>query len=1495
MATVIGLAMKITADASSVPKALTPVERAFEQLSAQADKATKIFDNFAGSSSAAAQAQTEARVAFAAIAEQLRTGVLTAEQYAAAFAALTESTRATVSLFEEGARVTAQYKTAESERIQTLFDLNQLQEAGAISAATYAAAVAEVSGANAAAQAAEDARIKILSEGASITAQFATEEEKRAAKLADLNRVQEAGVLSAETYARALAEVSGANAAAAAAATAAAESKRVATLEAEKAALEAATEAEDARSKILAEGARITAEFATEEEKRAAKLANLNKLQEEGALSAETYARAIAEASGDNAKAAAEAKATADATATAEAARAKAIASAAAITQAALGPQQLYDQKMQELQQHLAAGRITQDTYNASVAKAAGTLATAEKAAAKAGLKFNELSGIFAVIPGPLGSIAGRLSGFASAAEGLNGLFGAGSGGLLGGLNTLKGSFGFLLTPMGAAVAGVAAFGAAAVAVVSGLSQLASEVENLGFAADKAGVSFESIQILDEAAKRSGVSVEELASGIQKFSIKLSDAAKGSGDTFDALTKLGFSLQDIQSGTNDPAAFAAKVAESIKGIANPAERAAAQMEVLGKSGATLVRGFSAIDDSTLAVGRFNKEISKADSTRLLLLNTGFADVKASLTGFGRELLTPFIGATQSLADGFAATVTAAGRTAGAILDSLSPITSVIGAVINGFLQFGAVVSTILGTVFEPFAALGRAIAQTIDNISVVFTKVGTAITGAILPIREFFKFGALTEGLTAAMASLGETVGVVFAKMAEIFGRVAAIISAVIGKVIDGVSKGVTYVGNLLTAFGEWSGIGSVVASVAGYIGKAFGNLWDSIKAVVAGIGGFIERVLKFAEDWLGIKTGIEAPVVVSVQTDELNALMAESPALKATVDDITKGLDAAINESAKFGTAGFNAALKYQESIKSLKDDLTRGILDEGTFKASAARAGELFKTELKAIEEDNKLELKVDEDATKTIEGIQKAISKAVDESTKFGKAGFDAALEFQTSLERLQAQFKGGVINQEAVDQGVAKANEHYKEQLKTLDDIDKATKKQIEDDTKRIEILSGGGKAVSQAEEDVLTVQRERLRVLAELAAASVEGNSVGVAAAQVELAQLDKLKTKTDAQLAASSQGFSDGYDKAFESIDKSIEKLSQSAVGFGKIGAEATDQLRAGIANAQEQAKAGFLNADQLAAEVAAEEARFNKEIENIKAARDFAKGLLDASLTENEKNQAAAQERSYALEQEFGQRRVIIEEQILAAQQVGDLKTANAAQQRLVQLDAIAQKERDIASGKNQVDQLLFNNLNGQEQARLNFVKQEEAARIQAAKNVVLVEQQIAIVEQEIKKAREEKNLLEAKAGVARLAQLDQVLEKEKGVANGKVQQQKQQAESQNQYMQQQEAAAQQQQQQQAAAAQAAAAAASAEFSRQEERLAKLSSVSTESLSVGDVRSKEGVALVLNLAATAQDPALIEARIQTKLLNAIALGLAGAASNYFNQPVAIVGAARLN
>jgi hypothetical protein len=79
-----------------------------------------------------------------------------------------------------------------------------------------------------------------------------------------------------------------------------------------------------------------------------------------------------------------------------------------------------------------------------------------------------------------------------------------------------------------------------------------------------------------------------------------------------------------------------------------------------------------------------------------------------------------------------------------------------------------------------------------------------------------------------------------------------------------------------------------------------------------------------------------------------------------------------------------------------------------------------------------------------------------------------------------------------------------------------------------------------------------------------------------------------------------------------------------------------------------------------------------------------------------------------------------------------------------------------------------------------------------------------------------------------------------------------------------------------------------------QARRMEALTRPTNATVNVADIRTAEGQALVQDVAAQAQDPALIEARLQTRLLNAIAAGITGASANYFNQPVAIVGAARM-
>ena len=97
---------------------------------------------------------------------------------------------------------------------------------------------------------------------------------------------------------------------------------------------------------------------------------------------------------------------------------AAALQRAAQITEQNLTSVERYDRSLSELDAQLQAGRISQETYTRATENAAKGLTAAERAArgfetateatadnaARTTLQFNELSGVFAILPGPLGN-----------------------------------------------------------------------------------------------------------------------------------------------------------------------------------------------------------------------------------------------------------------------------------------------------------------------------------------------------------------------------------------------------------------------------------------------------------------------------------------------------------------------------------------------------------------------------------------------------------------------------------------------------------------------------------------------------------------------------------------------------------------------------------------------------------------------------------------------------------------------------------------------------------------------------------------------------------------------------------------------------------------------------------------------------------------------------------------------------------------------------------
>jgi hypothetical protein len=1053
-------------------------------------------------------------------------------------------------------------------------------------------------------------------------------------------------------------------------------------------------------------------------------------------------------------------------TAAAEA-EAAAFEKAARITEANLTAFERFERQAAELKEQLDAGRITQETYNRALEGAAKGLTDAERAAAGlaartkeiestgsgAALQFNELSGVFSALPGPLGNIAGRISGISSAGEGLARVF---QGGLSAGISGVATSITSLINPFTAAVAGVAAFGAAATAVVNGLTQLDDRVEKLGNTADKLGVSFGFIQDLEEAARRSGTSIDAVSAAfgrLQKSVLGVDEESKAAQAALENIGVTAAQLQELK-----PEQQYELIGQRLAEIEDPARRTAAATALFGKAGADLIPFFNNLAGARVDMERFNGALSDIDRTRVDSLGASFDTVAVSLRGFGQELLTPFIGITQSISDGVASTFASVGRNVGALLDALSPLTSGVGLLVNAFLQGTSIITNFIGIALEPAAFVGRTVASVYDNISQVITKVAGRINDAIVGFREFFKFEAVAERFRGVF----DAVGTALAKVGEVVERIGTIVVTALsqlgGAIGETFGNVVETIGGGITAFTDFLGLTDIITGFTETVTAAFGGLWQGIKDVVGQVGGFIEQVLQFAEDWLGIKREVEQPVVATVEFDgggAIDEILAVNKDFQKTLDSIDEGLNKAIDESAQFGQAGFDAALRYQESIKELKRQLDQGFFNEETFRQQAEAAGVAFKQELARIEEDAKLEIQIEADAQKTLAGLNEEISKAIEGAKAFGQEGFDAAVGFQDQINELKRQFEAGIINETALKAGVAAANAEYDNQIAKIKQVQEEQKKIIEDDQKRIEGLIGASDAASKVEQDILAVQREQARVAAEIAAARADGQEEAATAAAARLAQLDQVQASLEDQQQALEQGFGQGFGQAFQQVDANISKLIDKSAEFGQAGFDAGLRLQEGIAKAQEQARDGILNKEAFDQQVAQQQKLFEQELKNI--------------------------------------------------------DEANKAREKAA--DDAAKKQKQL---------------------------QQEQLKAEEATQKALFEQQRR-QEEEIRK--EQERFQQERENV-----LNQIAAKRQ-----------------------------------------------AEFERDVNRIQELNTLGPGAIQGIDVRTQQGADLVLGLALSAQDPALIEQRLQTKLLQQIADAALEQVVRNVNAPVALVGMARLN
>ena len=204
-----------------------------------------------------------------------------------------------------------------------------------------------------------------------------------------------------------------------------------------------------------------------------------------------------------------------------------------------------------------------------------------------------------------------------------------------------------LLGPVlaGISVGALAAFTKRAVDSVGGLGELA----------DAAGVSTDALQALSLAATQTGLSGEELQRGLAALTRKIADAATGEQAAATAFQRLGVAFRDAEGNARPTEAVLVDLAEKLKDVENPAERAAVATAMFGdRIGQRMIpllaqgkEGLVAMTAEALRFGAIASPelIAKADEA-----SDKIAALSASFTAFANNMIANVAPAIVSVVD-----------------------------------------------------------------------------------------------------------------------------------------------------------------------------------------------------------------------------------------------------------------------------------------------------------------------------------------------------------------------------------------------------------------------------------------------------------------------------------------------------------------------------------------------------------------------------------------------------------------------------------------------------------------------------------------------------------------------------------------------------------------------------------------------------------------------------------------------------------------------------
>jgi hypothetical protein len=980
--------------------------------------------------------------------------------------------------------------------------------------------------------------------------------------------------------------------------------------------------------------------------------------------------------------------------------------------------------------------------------------------------------------------------------------------------------------------------------------------------ADASGLKLDPVE---RALKRLGDETDKVTKIFDKFADTSESAARSQSETAKAISDL---TNARKSGVITAEAFA----EQFERISKAANQEAAALERAAKiteANITPQQRFAKATSELreqLQAGRisqetFNRAMEKARSDLAGAGNAAKA-AESSLSGVAGQLrLIATIEVGRVAVSGLRTIANSAQQFVSQISGVVSGVTQSLDAIDKLAIKTGigteklqgyAVAANLAGIDTQQFAAAATKLTVELGRAT-PGDKLDKSLRGINLSVQELRslspdrQFAAITQAISQVPGEAERA-----ALAVQIFGRAGADLGPLFREGAAGLEE-ITQRANRLGIIVSQTQIDNVTkmndtfelvsATINGIIGQVAGNLAPIVTAIA-------EEFLQFVETFEGASgeggTGI-ANAITNVLLDGAEVLAGVFDSFVGQFDGFSVSLQTAADIFSATGQAfygtfeGLRAVFNvFELAGNALLIGLGKILEGLGSWVSSdLERAGQELQAAGFAAAQQNSREL--EEAAANAGKAFTNVLNSGAGSAAA---AGEGAASEFiqgvRRKLEREQAPEFKVATNLEATGNKLAsflekageEADQFYVASLQTVE----AFKEQAaagELSAAQIEIMTGFAEKLNTQLDAELAKRREATEAATAQAEAdakrinSLLQTSDATSKLLEDLAVVDREIARVQQDIASSAGQDSGGQDRLLQlqqlqaQLDEQLQATSQGfAEGFDKAFAQTSQSISQLTQQAVEFGDAGFAAALQLQDGIAAAQQQ----------ARD---GILNAA----------------AFQQE------VARQQELFNRQVADI--------------------RELAEERRRVNELVDQQL---ELARFNG----DSQRLQASKNLIAIEAEIARVTAEVNKARADGDRQALAAGIERLGQLDQVAAKERDIANGQAKAREEQRKFFEEQARRAEESAKAEQQRQQQLAQARAQeeqrrreASEKEFARQSAIIRELRRAGQQTIGGGDIRTQAGAQQFLDAAAGRFDPRAAEQlriqREQLKFLKALA------------------------